>query len=227
MNETKQGVGSNIRQAVLVTVVLLVLCGLVFPLVLGGLSAVFFPSQSKGSLVTVDGVAVGAQNVGQDFTQDYFMWGRPSAYHYNTYYEKDADGDGTAEQYYNDGSEFAGLSSGANNYAPSNPALVERVEADIENFLEKNPGVEREDLPTDLMTASGSGLDPHISPASAEVQVPRIAEASGLSEEEVRQIVADNTTEKLLGIFGEDTVNVLGVNVDIAEAMGLVTDASK
>ena len=158
MNEKKHGIGHNIRQAVLVTVVLLVLCGLVFPVLLSGLSAVIFPSQAKGSLVTADGIAVGAKNVGQDFTEDYFMWCRPSAYNYNTYYEEDTDGDGQVEQYYNDGSEFAGLSSGSNNYAPSNPALTERVEADIEEFLEKNPGVSREDIPTDLMTASGLSL---------------------------------------------------------------------
>ena len=242
MNEKKHGIGHNIRQAVLVTVVLLVLCGLVFPVLLSGLSAVIFPSQAKGSLVTADGIAVGAKNVGQDFTEDYFMWCRPSAYNYNTYYEEDTDGDGQVEQYYNDGSEFAGLSSGSNNYAPSNPALTERVEADIEEFLEKNPGVSREDIPTDLMTApsltvgdipgdlltaSGSGLDPHISPASAEVQIPRIVEASGLSEDEVRQIIADNTKGKTLGVFGEETVNVLGVNLDIALAMGLVGEISK
>ena len=130
MNEKKHGIGHNIRQAVLVTVVLLVLCGLVFPVLLSGLSAVIFPSQAKGSLVTADGIAVGAKNVGQDFTEDYFMWCRPSAYNYNTYYEEDTDGDGQVEQYYNDGSEFAGLSSGSNNYAPSNPALTERVEAE-------------------------------------------------------------------------------------------------
>ena len=116
MNEKKHGIGHNIRQAVLVTVVLLVLCGLVFPVLLSGLSAVIFPSQAKGSLVTADGIAVGAKNVGQDFTEDYFMWCRPSAYNYNTYYEEDTDGDGQVEQYYNDGSEFAGLSSGSNNY---------------------------------------------------------------------------------------------------------------
>ena len=215
MNEKKHGIGHNIRQAVLVTVVLLVLCGLVFPVLLSGLSAVIFPSQAKGSLVTADGIAVGAKNVGQDFTEDYFMWCRPSAYNYNTYYEEDTDGDGQVEQYYNDGSEFAGLSSGSNNYAPSNPALTERVEADIEEFLEKNPGVSREDIPTDLMTAS------------AEVQIPRIVEASGLSEDEVRQIIADNTKGKTLGVFGEETVNVLGVNLDIALAMGLVGEISK
>ena len=103
MNEKKHGIGHNIRQAVLVTVVLLVLCGLVFPVLLSGLSAVIFPSQAKGSLVTADGIAVGAKNVGQDFTEDYFMWCRPSAYNYNTYYEEDTDGDGIGNvpDYYN------------------------------------------------------------------------------------------------------------------------------
>ena len=90
-----------------------------------------------------------------------------------------------------------------------------------------NPGVEREDIPTDLATASGSGLDPHISPASAALQIPALAEASGLTEEELTQIVADNTEGKLLGIFGEETVNVLGVNLDIAQAMGLVETVEK
>ena len=212
----------NVRQSVLVTLVLLILCGLAFPAVLSGLSAVLFPSQAKGSLVEVDGQAVGAKYVGQEFTEDYFMKGRPSAYHYNTYYE-----DEEGNQFYNDGSEFAGLGSGSNNYAPSNPALAERVEADIEAFLEANPDVAREDIPADLVTASGSGLDPHISPEAAAVQIPALAEASGLSEEELRQIVADNTTGKLLGVFGEETVNVLGVNLDIAKAMGLVSQTTK
>ena len=222
MNETKNSVGRNIRQAVMVTLVLLLLCGFLFPVVLTGLSAVLFPNQAEGNLVKIGDTAIGSKLVVQEFTEDYFLWGRPSAYHYNTYYEEDKNGDGEVEQYYNDGSEFAGLSSGSNNYAPSNPALAERVEADIETFLAKNPGVKKEDIPTDLMTASGSGLDPHISPASAQVQVARIAGASGLTEKEVRQIIDDNTQGKLFGIFGAETVNVLGVNVAIAERMGLV-----
>ena len=212
----------NVRQSVLVTLVLLILCGLAFPAVLSGLSAVLFPSQAKGSLVEVDGQAVGAKYVGQEFTEDYFMKGRPSAYHYNTYYE-----DGEGNQYYNDGSEFAGLASGSSNYAPSNPTLAERVEADIEAFLEANPDVAREDIPADLVTASGSGLDPHISPEAAAVQIPALAEASGLSQETLEQIVADNTTGKLLGVFGEETVNVLGVNLEIARAMGLIGDRAQ
>lgn len=223
MNEnSKKSALHNVRQAVVVTLVLLFLCGFVFPVVLSGLSALFFPHQAKGSLVTVDGQAVGAANVGQDFTEPYFMKCRPSADNYNTYYE-DEDGN----KYYNDGSEYGGLASGSNNYAPSNPALVERVEADIEEFLEANPEISREDIPADLMTASGSGLDPHVSPEGAAVQLPALAEASGLSMEELEQIVADNTTGKLLGIFGEETVNVLEVNLDIAQAMGLVGETDK
>ena len=135
--------------------------------------------------------------------------------------------EGAGWQLLYDGSEFAGLGSGSNNYAPSNPALTQRVEADIEAFLAENPGVAREDIPADLMTASGSGLDPHISPAAAQVQLPAIAEASGLSPERLAQIVADNTEEKLLGVFGEETVNVLGVNLDIALAMGLISETEK
>ena len=224
MNETmsKNGFTGGLRQAVSVTLIFLFLCGFLFPVVLSGLSAVIFPDQAKGSLVTADGEAVGAANVGQDFTEPYFMKCRPSAYNYNTYYE-DADGN----QFYNDGSEFAGLSSGSNNYAASNPALTERVEADIEEFLAANPGVAREEIPTDLMTASGSGLDPHVSPASAAIQIPALAEASGLSEETLEQIVADHTTGKLLGIFGEETVNVLGVNLDIALEMGLISETGR
>lgn len=222
MSEKKRGAAHNIRQAVLVTVVLLFMCGFLFPVVLSGLSAVIFPKQANGNLIEVNGEVIGSELVGQEFTKDYFLWGRPSAYHYNTYYEEDTDGDGVVEQYYNDGSEFAGLSSGSNNYAPSNPALAERVEDAIEEFLARNPDVKREDIPTDLLTASGSGLDPHITPDSAEVQIPRIVEASGLSEEMIRSIIAENTNGKVLGIFGEETVNVLGVNLDIAQQMGIL-----
>lgn len=224
MNETtnKNALFHGLRQSLVVTLLLLLLCGFGFPVLLSGISAVIFPSQANGSLVYADGQAVGAANVGQDFTEPYFMKGRPSAYNYNTYYE-----DEQGNQYYNDGSAFAGLSSGSNNYAPSNPALTERVEADIEAFLEANPDVKREDIPADLMTASGSGLDPHITPESARIQIPALAAASGLSEEELERIVEDNTEGKLLGVFGEETVNVLGVNLDIAKAMGLVEDATK
>ena len=208
----------ELRPAFTVTLVLMLICGLGFPLLLNGLSAILFPSRAGGSLVEgADGKVYGAEYVGQEFTAPYYLKCRPSAVHYNTYYE-DAEGNQT----YADGSEFTGLASGSQNMGPSNPALSERVEADMETFLAANPDIKKEDIPTDLLTASGSGLDPHISPAAAQVQLSAVAEASGLSMETLQQIVKDHTRGKALGIFGEETVNVLGVNLDIAHAMGLI-----
>ena len=206
-----------LRPAFTVTLALMLVCGLVYPLALSGLSALIFPDQAAGSLQVVDGKTYGAEYVGQEFTEDYFMKGRPSAVHYNTYFE-----DENGNQTYADGSEFTGLASGSQNMGPSNPNLTARVEADMEAFLAANPDVKREDIPTDLLTASGSGLDPHVSPASAKVQIPAIAKASGLSEDQLQEIVEENTPGKMLGILGEETVNVLGVNLDIAQAMGLI-----
>lgn len=258
------------RQAVVVTVVLMLVCGLLFPLLLTGLSALFFPHQAGGSLITVNGQTLGAENVGQEFTQDYYMWSRPSQYRYNVYIEdkdgtqhymieddagkrilfivdeEDMNGNVTKAHYdtfdesgnqvfYKDienldeatDTRFGDLSSGSANYAPSNPELIKRVEADMKKFLEKNPDVKREDIPTDLLTASGSGLDPHISPESAEVQIPRIAEASQLSEDTIREIVKRHTGGKVFGIFGENTVNVLEVNIEIAQAMGIIPSGTE
>lgn len=217
MKESAKNLLHGARQAVVLTVLLMIICGLLFPCLLTGISALLFPNQATGNLITVNGQTVGAKYVGQEFTEDYYLWSRPSAYHYNVYLE-----DENGNQYYTDGTEFPGIGSGSDNYAPSNPALAERVEADIQAFLEKNPEVKREDIPTDLLTASGSGLDPHISPEAAEIQVPRIAEASGLSEETVRDIIKAHTNGKFLGIFGEETVNVLMVNIEIAQNMGLL-----
>ena len=207
----------SLRAPVLVTLVLLLICGLIYPVVMTLMSQALFPSQANGSIIYVDGQAVGAKNVGQDFTDPRFMRCRPSAYQYNTY-TVDEEGN----KFYNDGSEYAGLSSGSANYANSNPALAERVEGDINNFLSGHPSLTVGDIPGDLLTASGSGLDPHISPASAAVQIPALAENTGLSEDRLEEIVEANTTHKVLGIFGEETVNVLGVNLDIAEALGLI-----
>ena len=122
----------NTKRAVLVTVVLMIICGLIYPLVLTGISKVIFPRQAEGSLIRVDGKVVGAETIGQEFTEDYYMWGRPSAYHYNTYTE-----DENGNLVYSDGTELAGVSSGSNNYAPTNEALTERVENDMEKFLER------------------------------------------------------------------------------------------
>lgn len=205
------------RQAFSVSLVFMLICGLFFPTLLTGLSTLFFPHQAEGSLLKVEGKTIAAENVGQEFLQDYYMWSRPSAYHYNVYIEK-KDGNKT----YKDGTKFSGIASGSNNYAASNPELTKRVEADIVDFLKKNSSVKREDIPTDLLTASGSGLDPHISPRSASIQIPRIVEASGLTEELICQIIKNNTSGKFLGVFGEETVNVVKVNLDIGTAMGLI-----
>lgn len=195
----------------MITVVMLVLCGLVYPLVLTGISQLIFPKQANGSMIKVDGKTVGSELIGQDFTDARFMKGRPSAVSYNTYTQEEKE----------DGS-YGGVGSGSNNYGATNPDLVKRVEADMEAFLEANPSVTKDQIPTDLMTASGSGLDPHISPASAEVQIPALVSATGLTEEKLRQIVKDNTEGKFLGVLGENKVNVLHVNLEIAKELGII-----
>lgn len=203
-----------LRAPLVVTLALLVLCGLIYPLLTTGIGQLLFRSQANGSLVYVDGQAVGAEFVGQDFTDPRFMRCRPSAVGYNCYTDAEK-ADGT----------YAGLASGSNNYGASNPALAERVQGDIDAFLADHPNLTVADIPADLVTASGSGLDPHISPASAAVQIPQLVENTGLTEDALKTIVAENTTGKFLGIFGEEIVNVLGVNLDIARATGMVGGA--
>lgn len=202
---------NGLKKASSLTVVLLVICGLIYPLALTGISKVIFPRQAEGSLILVDNVAVGSSNVGQNFTDTRFMKCRPSAVNYNTYTKEEKE-DGT----------YAGVSSGSKNYAPTHPALVKRVEEDMATFLKAHPNVKKEDIPTDLLTASGSGLDPHISPRSAAIQIPELAKATGLSEEKLSAIVESNTNKKVLGVFGEETVNVLKVNVEVAKALKII-----
>ncbi len=194
-----------IKKPVLVTLTLMVICGFGYPLLMTGISQVIFPHQANGSLIEINGQVVGSKLIGQNFADARFMKCRPSAVEYNTYTQEDK----------NNG-DYAGVDSGSKNYAPSNPELVKRVEADIAAFLEANPSVKREDIPTDLLTASGSGLDPHISPAAASIQIPALVKNTGLSQEKIESIVAECTTGKFLGIFGEETVNVLKVNILIA-----------
>lgn len=201
----------HFRLAFLFAIAMFVICGFIYPMVLTGVSQVVFPSQSNGSLVEVDGKAVGSEIVGQDFTDERLFHCRPSAYNYNTY---------TQEQ--KDSGEYAGLSSGSNNYAPSNPALKERLDEDIEKFLEENPTVSKEDIPSDIITASGSGLDPHISVEAAKVQMDRVAKNTGLSQEQLEKIIEENTSGKFLGIFGEETVNVLKLNLMVAQEIDMI-----
>lgn len=201
----------HFRLAFLFAISMFVICGFIYPMVLTGVSQVVFPSQSNGSLVEVDGKAVGSEIVGQDFTDERLFHCRPSAYNYNTY---------TQEQ--KDSGEYAGLSSGSNNYAPSNPALKERLDEDIEKFLEENPTVSKEDIPSDIITASGSGLDPHISVEAAKVQMDRVAKNTGLSQEQLEKMIEENTSGKFLGIFGEETVNVLKLNLMVAQEIDMI-----
>lgn len=203
----------GLKKASSLTVVLLVICGLIYPLALTGISKVIFREKANGSLIMVDNVAVGSSVVGQKFTDSRFMKCRPSAVNYNTYTKEEKE-DGT----------YTGVSSGSKNYAPTHPDLVKRVEEDMETFLKAHPNVKKEDIPTDLLTASGSGLDPHISPQSAAIQIPALVEATGLSEERLNAIVESNTNKKVLGVFGEDTVNVLKVNVEIAKELNIIKE---
>lgn len=207
---------SYLKKAFVLTLVLMIMCAVIYPLVLTGIGQVIFPKQSNGNLVKVNGEAVGSELVGQDFTDDRYFHGRISSVNYNTYTEEDVEE-----------GNYGGVSSGTFNYGATNPDLQARVEESVAEFKERYKEATGEELtqeiPADLLTASGSGLDPHISPASAEIQVPIVAANSGLSEDEVRQIVKDNTEHKVLGLFGEEKVNVLKCNIAIAEAIGEIT----
>jgi K+-transporting ATPase ATPase C chain len=199
------------KQAFLVTISLLVLCGLIYPFAVTGVAQAFFKQQANGSLLEVNGNIVGSKNVGQAFTDPAYFVGRVSAVNYNVYTIEDTMPDENGEMAY------GGVSSGTFNYAPSNPDLKKRIETDITTFLQANPGVTREQIPADLVTASGSGLDPHISIQAAQIQVSRVAQASGLSENEVQKILEANTEYQVAGVLGEDKINVLGANIDIFE----------
>ncbi|MEF9918534.1 MAG: K(+)-transporting ATPase subunit C [Eubacterium sp.] len=212
----KQTIIKALKPAFLVSIVLLIICGIIYPLLLTGIGQLTMNHQANGSLIEINGKKVGSEIVGQQFTDARFLKGRISAYNYNTYTEKDLRPDESGEAAYN------GVASGSSNYSSTNPELQARVTESMDKFLAANPGVKKEDIPTDLMTSSGSGLDPHLSPASAEIQIPAMAKASGLSEDELRSIVADNTEGKFLKVFGEKRVNVLKTNIAIAQKLGII-----
>ncbi|MEK4762330.1 K(+)-transporting ATPase subunit C [Viridibacillus sp. FSL E2-0187] len=204
---------SDSKQALKVTLLMFILCGLLYPFAVTGMAQVLFNHEANGSLIEMDGKMIGSDKLGQAFTSPEFFWGRVSAINYNVYTKEDLVPDAKGETNYN------GVSSGTFNYAPSNPELKKRMEADIETFLKANPGVQREQIPADLVTASGSGLDPHISIESAKIQIKRIAKASGLTEDEVNDIAKANTDSRAFNVFGEDKVNVLSANLDIYKKM--------
>lgn len=206
------------KTAFIFCITMMILCSFIYPLALTGVSQLTMKHKANGSLIDKNGnpttdiaQAVGSELLGQDFTESCYFQGRVSSVNYNTY---------TQEQ--KERGEYGGVASGSFNYGSSNPELQARIEADLQAFLESHPGVTKEEIPADLLTASGSGLDPHISPEAAEIQIDAVAANSGLSREQVARIVEENTEHKVLGIFGEDRVNVLKCNLDVAEAMGIL-----
>jgi K+-transporting ATPase ATPase C chain len=195
--------------AIRISLILLVICGLLYPLAMTGVSRIIFPKQSLGSIISYRGKPVGSELLGQDFTDTRFFHGRVSAVGYNTYIKADTvpDKDGKTA--------YGGVSSGSANLAPSNPALMERVKKDLAEFIKAHPEVQPNQIPTDLLTSSGSGLDPHVSPAAARIQIPAIAKATGISRVELGKLVKKYSDDRLWGIFGEPRVNILKINLEI------------
>jgi K+-transporting ATPase ATPase C chain len=190
----------EIRPAIVVLVALTLITGLAYPLAMTGIAGVLFPRQAQGSLIEQDGKVVGSALIGQVFESDKYFHGRPSA----TTAPDPNDSTKTVPAPYN------AANSGGSNLGPSNKALIDRVQGDVDKLKQENPSMP---VPQDLVTTSASGLDPHISPEAALFQVPRIAKARNLPEDRVRQLVADNTEGRLFGLLGEPRVNVLQLNL--------------
>ena len=188
-------------------VAMTIITGLIYPLAMTGIAQAVFPSQANGSLITKDGKVIGSALIGQNFTSDKYFHGRPSS---------------TTEPDPKDPSKtvptpYAADNSGGSNLGPTSKALVDRVKADAATLAKENPGTP---IPSDLVTTSASGLDPDITPAGALFQVPRVAKARGLPEDQVRQLVESQITGRLLGIIGEPHVNVLKLNLALDAMKG-------
>jgi potassium-transporting ATPase KdpC subunit len=196
---------NQLRPAIVMVVALTAITGLIYPLAITGIAQTIFPSQANGSLIEKDGKVIGSELIGQNFTEDRYFHGRPSA----TTDTDPNDPKKTVPSPYN------AASSAASNAGPTSKALIERVEGDVEKLKGQAPGA----IPIDLVTTTGSGLDPHITPASADFQVARVAKARGIPEQRVRQLVAEHTEGRTLGILGEPRVNVLKLNLAL-DALG-------
>jgi K+-transporting ATPase ATPase C chain len=188
-------VGRELKVSLAMLLVLAIVTGVIYPLVVTGIGRLVFPRASAGSLIERDGRAVGSRLIGQPFDDPRYFWGRPSA---------------TGPVAYN-----AAASSGSN-VGPTNPAKFDAIKARVEALRAADPG-QAAPIPIDLVTASGSGLDPDISPAAAAFQVPRVARSRGLDEAAVRRLVAAATRERDLGLLGEPRVNVLALNLALDE----------
>jgi K+-transporting ATPase ATPase C chain len=192
----------QLRPALVLLTALTVITGLAYPLAMTGLAGVIFPAKASGSLIERDGTVIGSSLIGQNFTSAGYFHGRPSA----TTAPDPADTSKTVPAPYN-----AANSSGSN-LGPTSAALAERVKGDVEALKAENPGAQ---VPIDLVTTSGSGLDPDISPEAAYFQVPRIAKARNIPEERVRDLVTSRIEGRTLGILGEPRVNVLALNLAV------------
>jgi potassium-transporting ATPase KdpC subunit len=182
----------NFMISVWFTVVTTIVLGIVYPLGVTGLAQLFFPDKANGQLIEKNATPVGSRLIGQAFTGPGYFHSRPSAAGMGNGYDATA--------------------SGGSNYGPTNKMLIDRVNGDVQRMQAENPSVP---VPIDLVTASGSGLDPHISPAAAEFQVPRIARERQMSEIDVRLLIARHTEGRQLGFLGEPRVNVLELNIDL------------
>lgn len=187
---------SNLFKSLKLTLAFCVFFSVFYIFVLWLFAQVAGPNKGNAELAELDGKVVGAANVGQNFTQDIYFWGRPSC-----------AGDG-----------YDASSSAGSNKGPSNPEYLAEVEARVDTFLVHHPYLDRKEVPAEMVTASSSGLDPHISPKAARVQAKRVAEARGWSEEKVLAIVNDQVEKPLLGLFGTERVNVLKLNIALENA---------
>lgn len=190
----------EVRPAIVLIVALTAITGLVYPLVMTGIAGVIFPYQAQGSLIEKNGKVVGSALIGQVFADDKYFHGRPSA----TNAPDPKDATKTVDAPYN------AVNSMGSNLGPTSKALVDRVKADVDKLKKENPGAA---IPVDLVTTSGSGLDPDISPEAALFQVPRVAKARGLPAERVRVLVESQIEGRTLGLLGEPRVNVLKLNL--------------
>ncbi len=190
----------EIRPAIVLIVALTLITGLAYPLAMTGLSEAIFPYQSQGSLIERDGKVIGSELIGQAFASDRYFHGRPSA----TTGPDPADPSKSVSQPYN------AANSGGSNLGPTSKALIDRVKADVDTLKQENPS---EPVPQDLVTTSGSGLDPHISPEAAFFQVARIAKARNIPDYRVRQLIQERVEGRMFGLLGEPRVNVLALNL--------------